>query len=278
MRCLALVGALLLPLPAVAETELQASCALPDPNALAARSTLLIQPNRENVPTNAFLFRSTDVSIAGWRARVHRSDEEPTAEATLESPGGEGYQGQMELDPNASYVLDLWNFDDEEAREPRRTLKFSTGDGHDEEAPDAPEIVDVFVSDVLPAGSSEGECGGTVPGRDAATSIEWEFSGERGTTALLFDLVESSDEPVDFGAIFHRGDEARGHVSFVTGEPGVREMGFVLEDLAGNRSEMLTVEGDFGGCGMCTQSSMVPSGFALLALKVMRRRRQLTRA
>jgi hypothetical protein len=264
-------------LPAVAETEPQALCAGPDPNALAARLTLLIQPNRENVPTNAFLFRSTYVAISGWRARVHRSDEEPTAGAILEGAGGEGYQGQMELDPNARYVLDLWNFDDEETREPRLTLEFSTGDGEDEEPPDPPEIVDEFVSEVLPSGSYEGECGGMVSGRDAATSIEWEFSGERGTTALLFDLIESSDEPVDFGAIFHRGDEARGHLAFVTGEPGVREMGFVLEDVAGNRSEMLIVQGDFAGCGMCTQTSMVPSGFALLALKVLRRRWRLTR-
>jgi hypothetical protein len=265
------IASMLAALRASAGSASLPACALPDPDAFSARRTLLLDPGREDVPTNAFLFRSNWDPVLAWRANVRLEAEQVGSGASLMSEGGDGFFGRMDLLPGRSYAVDLWDFDDDDSREPRLTVSFSTGDGSDEVAPESPAIVDEFVSDVMPSGPEGGECGVTVPGRDAATSIEWEFTGERGTTALLFDLAVSADDAVDFGAILHRG-ENRGHMAFRTGEAGVREMGFVLEDLAGNASDLLVVEADFGGCGMCTQASLAPTGVALVVLRVFRRR------
>lgn len=246
-----------------------ATCSFPDPDALLAERELM-PLTVSSLPTNAFLFRSTFRSVPAWRAEVRRDGE--ALGVQLEGAGGRGVQGQLALVPNSAYTLLLWNRDDDAARAPRVTLALQSGDGPDVTAPDAPEIVDTVVHEVVPDLGGSGECGGTVPPRAAATTVEWNLAGVPAVHALLFDLDTDAENPVAVAGVT-RDPAAESVLSFSTGDSGVRRMGFVLEDIAGNTSEMTVVDADFGGPGSCAQPPLGPSLLALVAL----RRRNLRR-
>jgi len=215
----------------------------------------LIVDGERDVPTRVHVAFSP-IGVFDTVQITDADDVDAAPVATVTLTGESGLAGLVTLSPGRRYQLTS-----QALPEP---VTFSTGAGDDTIAPEAPEVaLDIIQRgpELLPYFDS---CGGG--GFDGgSTRIDVLVATGPDTAGVI------ARDP-DSGAVLRHG---RDTLTFVDSDGGRQLIEVVAVDRAGNESEPVAVNLDFGGPGGCSQGNVgdVGVGVAGLALLLVRRRR-----